>query len=156
MQELMPLLLASTVAWVAWLLRERAVRSQSGELSGLPRDQSWWLYVRLPEEDRAREYPLSKLPLLIGRDARADISLPGSALSRQHARLEGRRGHFYLRDLGSTNGTTVDGLALSGGAVEVRPGQEIVLAGEVQVSLIGADGGPGQATVNPWRTQKWR
>lgn len=140
------------------LLLARALwprRAPPAGASALPHDRSWWLYVHLPAESRPREYVLGKLPLLIGRDPKADISLPGSALSRQHARLEVHRGRFYLRDLGSTNGTLVDGLALAGGAVEIRPGQEILLAGEVQVSLVGADGGPGQATVSPWLTQDW-
>lgn len=37
------------------------------------------------------------------------IELPGRALSRQHARLVCARGQWFLEDLGSKNGTFVDG-----------------------------------------------
>ncbi len=47
--------------------------------------------------------------LIIGRDQNADISLPVSAVSRRHAELSKVRGKWHIRDLGSTNGTLVDG-----------------------------------------------
>lgn len=45
----------------------------------------------------------------IGRDPSASISLPVSAVSRRHAELRCERGQWLVRDLGSTNGTLVDG-----------------------------------------------
>ena len=47
--------------------------------------------------------------VVLGRDASADICLPVPAVSRRHAELRLERGTFYVRDLGSTNGTLVDG-----------------------------------------------
>ncbi|MEM6470221.1 MAG: GGDEF domain-containing protein [Planctomycetota bacterium] len=50
--------------------------------------------------------------LLIGRDDRADIILSDSGVSRQHAELIVESGSYAIRDLGSTNGTLVNGTAV--------------------------------------------
>jgi len=47
--------------------------------------------------------------LLIGRDPDADLPLTDGQVSWHHARIEDRGDSWTLVDLGSTNGTTVDG-----------------------------------------------
>jgi diguanylate cyclase (GGDEF)-like protein len=47
--------------------------------------------------------------LTIGRDATAGLTLPDKGVSSQHALLEDRGGSWTLVDLGSTNGTAVNG-----------------------------------------------
>jgi hypothetical protein len=54
-------------------------------------------------------FPLVKTSILVGRDEAADVRLPVSAVSRRHAELQWERGRWSLRDLGSRNGTLVDG-----------------------------------------------
>lgn len=142
-------LAGGVLAAVAWRRgRTRADR-------GLPGDRSWWLYVQLPGSARPKEYALKSLPVLIGRDPHLDISLPLASVSRTHARLEGRRGRFFIRDLGSTNGVSVGGIELRRGAMEIRPGQEVLLAGEVRLTLVGAEGPAGEATLNTWLRDRW-
>jgi hypothetical protein len=46
---------------------------------------------------------------LIGRDPAAQVRLVDSRVSRHHAQIEAHGGRFVLQDLGSTNGTTVNG-----------------------------------------------
>lgn len=50
----------------------------------------------------------------IGRSASADIVLADPSVSGRHAMLSPRGDAFAVSDLGSTNGTTVDGQAVSG------------------------------------------
>ena len=45
---------------------------------------------------------------VIGRADEADFTFSDSAISRTHAQIELRDGQFYVRDLGSVNGTFVD------------------------------------------------
>lgn len=45
----------------------------------------------------------------LGRDPGVDISIPHPSVSRRHASLERREGHWHLLDLGSKNGTRIDG-----------------------------------------------
>ena len=57
-------------------------------------------------------YPLKSEKIRIGRDATCAIVFPEQAVSRQHAELEYHNNAWYLRDLGSANGTIVDGISV--------------------------------------------
>lgn len=63
-------------------------------------------------------------PLRIGRDPGNGLRLTHETVSRAHAELSLRDGTWLLRDLGSTNGTTVNGRRVTGAAV-VRPGDQV-------------------------------
>ena len=78
-------------------------------------------------------YPLDKNEVFIGRDLANDISINDPEVSRRHARIFLQGNNFILEDLGSTNGTMVNGQRLMGPYM-LRPGELIVL-GE-QVSLL--------------------
>lgn len=60
------------------------------------------------EIDRKR-HPLRTTGTTIGRAADADIRVSDGLVSRRHARIEQRNGEFLIVDLGSTNGTYVNG-----------------------------------------------
>ncbi len=50
-----------------------------------------------------------KLPFQVGRRADSDLVLPFGRVSHRHAKLFSRREGLWLRDLGSTNGTFING-----------------------------------------------
>jgi pSer/pThr/pTyr-binding forkhead associated (FHA) protein len=62
----------------------------------------------------------------MGRDAGNDIPLPDEAASARHAKLEVRDGEWWIEDLGSTNGTLVNGVRIER-AERVRSGDEIAI-----------------------------
>lgn len=68
---------------------------------------------------------LSKVPQVIGRHSGCDIVLSDSSVSRRQARLERIRGRFAITDLGSTNGTWVNGSRIVSKILE--PGDEVAL-----------------------------
>jgi two-component system response regulator HydG len=49
----------------------------------------------------------------LGAHPRNDVHLPDRFVSRYHCRLHGRDGRLWIQDLGSTNGTVVDGSRVS-------------------------------------------
>ena len=55
-----------------------------------------------------RGYPIHQTPVSLGRDALCDISILDQRMSRQHAMLFYFPPDFYLKDLGSTNGSFVN------------------------------------------------
>src|SRR6188474_3033928 len=70
--------------------------------------------------------------LTIGRDATNDIVINDAEVSRRHSRLTFQGGKYVLEDLGSTNGTFVNGQRLAGPVVlkagdVVSLGEQIVL-----------------------------
>lgn len=86
---------------------------------------------------------LAKLdrPLIhVGRAAENDLVLAHPTVSQRHARLERRAdGSLLVVDLGSTNGTFVDGARVTGrSGVLARTGQRIAIGG---VQLVLGEGG---------------
>jgi pSer/pThr/pTyr-binding forkhead associated (FHA) protein len=59
--------------------------------------------------DQGHTYRLSGDALRIGRSPDNDLILRDPATSGHHARLERRSAQFFVVDLGSTNGTLVNG-----------------------------------------------
>ncbi len=56
-----------------------------------------------------REFPLDAENCIAGRSTEADLVLADDAVSRKHVRFFSRRGRIWLRDLGSRNGTHING-----------------------------------------------
>jgi FHA domain len=91
--------------------------------------------------------------LIIGRDVTSSIAIGDAEVSRKHARLTSQGGKYVIEDLGSTNGTFVNGQRLSGPVV-LKPGdlvalgEQIVLVYEGLASDAGATmmsrGGPAR------------
>ncbi|MGB8266619.1 MAG: FHA domain-containing protein, partial [Candidatus Velthaea sp.] len=52
--------------------------------------------------------------ILVGRAGSADLRIDDPRVSRLHARIEMREDGVYVEDLGSRNGTTVDGTSVTG------------------------------------------
>ncbi|HEU0238111.1 MAG TPA: DUF3662 and FHA domain-containing protein [Micromonosporaceae bacterium] len=78
--------------------------------------------VRLIAND-GRTYPLSIGSTVIGRGDQANLRLPDVGISRRHARLDYDGSQVVLTDLGSTNGSMVNGQRIS--AVALNPGDMI-------------------------------
>ena len=78
-------------------------------------------------------YELQNSVVTIGRDIANDIVINDPEISRKHAKLTRQTGGYLLEDLGSTNGTYVNGQRLMGPHL-LRP-SELIVFGE-QVSLV--------------------
>lgn len=81
-----------------------------------------WQAERLPK--LLLPHPEGGRPLRIGRDPANGLRLSHETVSRVHAELRRQGGLWVLRDLGSTNGTTVNGRRVIGAAV-VRDGDQV-------------------------------
>lgn len=57
--------------------------------------------------------PITSVPFSIGRDDAADLRIDSRRVSRRHAVINFENGAYSIDDLGSTNGTVVNGVRLS-------------------------------------------
>ncbi len=62
--------------------------------------------------DAGRKYSLEENVTVLGRQPDCTICLPAKAVSRQHARIVKTAAGFHVEDLGSSNGTFVNGAKL--------------------------------------------
>ncbi len=74
---------------------------------------------------RGQEFPLDGRNVVAGRSSDADLVLADDAVSRKHARFYGSRGRIWVRDLGSRNGTHVNGKPVDHYCV--RPGDRLAI-----------------------------
>lgn len=96
-------------------------------------------------------YELTKGVVTLGRDITNDIVINDPEVSRHHCRLTQGGGGYTVEDLGSTNGTFVNGQRLTG-ARPLQPGDMLGLGETVTLAYESAAAGmgleaPGQAAV---------
>ncbi len=70
---------------------------------------NWVLVGKASAGGALQRIPITSLPFEIGRKQGASLCLPVAHVSKQHAELFELNGSLRLRDLGSTNGTYVNG-----------------------------------------------
>lgn len=98
----------------------------------------------------ARAFHVGEEPLSIGGAPDNSVTLSDRAVSRYHCRLEPASQGVSLRDLGSTNGTWVDGLRIR--RHELRPGAVLRIGGTESFAWsTGATAGtpPRSSSSNP-------
>lgn len=61
------------------------------------------------EIDKTLDLVTAKTNIIVGRSPKSDIVIPHDSISRNHCRIEVEKGIFYITDLGSSNGTFLDG-----------------------------------------------
>ncbi|MGA9398509.1 MAG: FHA domain-containing protein [Anaerolineaceae bacterium] len=97
-------------------------------------------------------YPLKNDEMFIGRDVGNDIVINDTEVSRRHSRLSMQAGGYIIEDLGSTNGTAVNGDRLTSRHV-LRVG-EVVSFGEHVALVFEAVADDKEATVAGPRTAR--
>ncbi len=87
--------------------------------------------------EAGRRWLLDRQSLTIGRSEDCDIVLPDRLVSRHHARVYWLDGHYYVEDLGSKNGTHVNGQEVKG-PHRLEDGDEIQIALRFKLAFVDA------------------
>ncbi len=107
-------------------------------------DQYYLILQMGPEAERV--YPLKGDNIIIGRDLSNDIVVQDPEVSRRHIRLTRKKNGYAVEDLGSTNGTHVNGLLLDSNytlrvddMIELAPNSHLRYAREVNGESISIE-----------------
>jgi pSer/pThr/pTyr-binding forkhead associated (FHA) protein len=98
---------------------------------------------RLILESDGRVFPIEQASTVIGRQVGSGITLPDTQASRQHARIEVRSGQLTITDLGSANGTRVNGTVINAPTI-LHDGDQL----QIGTSLFRVEVRSGGATVS--------
>ena len=90
-----------------------SVIMRPGEAAGLglePVQRAKLVVLKSPALDAGEEVPIDSLPVAVGRGGQNEVPLDGDEFaSAQHARFESKRDGLWVEDIGSSNGTFVNG-----------------------------------------------
>jgi predicted component of type VI protein secretion system len=92
-------------------------------------------------------YSLENSEISVGREVGSDVFVNEVEVSRRHARLTLQAGNYVLEDLGSTNGTFVNGERLMGQRI-LRPGDSITLGENVSLTFESTSFDPNATQVS--------
>jgi len=73
--------------------------------------------------------------IMLGRDGQAGLYVNDNSVSRTHAKIFSQGGELMIEDLGSTNGTSVNGRKLSSGSAAAFPDRGNLVIGDVELSI---------------------
>ena len=93
-----------------------AARPSAGMSHPAP-DAVWFLSGATSGGESAKHCPIDEQPFVVGRQSGVALKLDYRTVSSQHAELSLEAGQLILCDLGSTNGTYINGKKLTGMAV---------------------------------------
>ncbi len=71
------------------------------------------LQIKIPGESEPVNRSLQNRKMIIGREDSADIVIPLTSVSREHACILPQNEEFVIEDLNSTNGTFVNGVRVN-------------------------------------------
>ena len=93
-------------------------------------------------------YTLEGDQMTVGRDSTNEIVINDAEISRRHARLTFQGGKYVLEDLGSTNGTFVNGQRLAGPRV-LKTGEVVSFGEQIVLVFEASNVDPGATMVSP-------
>ena len=105
------------------------------------------LTIRL-DPTTEREYPLGTGSITIGREAFNDIVIYDPEASRRHAQISFQEERYVIEDLGSTNGTYVNGRRLNS-ATPLHNGDVIEIGETVRVIFTSTAEQLGETVIRP-------
>ncbi len=104
-----------------------------------PRPRESAMLVLQRGAETGRRWPLDRnRPLMIGRGEECDIALPDRQVSRLHARIVWQGDAYHLTDLGSKNGTHLNGQEVGEAPVALHDGDEIQIALRFKLAFVDA------------------
>jgi predicted component of type VI protein secretion system len=111
-------------------------------------ERSYQLVVRKGPRP-GQVFSLTLDTIVLGRDPLADIVLNDPEISRHHAQLKQTAEGYEFKDLGSTNGSFVDGKRMGGEPVMLTPGQVVMLGSNVTLIYQATSADPMATMVAP-------
>ena len=110
-------------------VRHQTIQMGSSPKSGLDSNITGRILQIHPVDLESGLITLSEDAFVVGREQSSDLMISERAVSRQHAKFEKNDSRFTVTDLGSTNGTWVNGERVE--TTELKSGDRIRIGGRI-------------------------
>ena len=97
-------------------------------------ESGMWSIDLRDKSGAAQRLSFEKDEIVAGRVEGNDVVLPNSSISKRHTRIERSGEEFFVTDLGSTNGTWVDGRRTTGRTI--IPRDATVIIGDFTLAIV--------------------
>lgn len=92
-----------------------AIQNEPTSTHGRHGASQWFLSGQIAESEPLRKFTMHSFPFTIGRKSDSSLCMPTGCISKEHAELDlNNNGELIIRDLGSTNGSYVNGEPVEG------------------------------------------
>jgi len=98
-------------------------------------------------------YPLEEDQIMVGRDSTNNVPINDAEMSRRHARLTFQGGKYVIEDVGSTNGTFVNGQRLAGPYV-LKAGDVVSFGEQIVLMYDAVNADPGATLATPRKSAR--
>ena len=98
------------------------------------------------EFDKVLDLKTGKTSVVVGRGDACDLVVPHNSVSRTHCKIEFREGIFYITDLGSSNGTFIDGERLAPNKRSIIKSSSILVLGTIDCEIGDSEIIPNEGT----------
>ncbi|MBN2023951.1 MAG: EAL domain-containing protein [Pirellulales bacterium] len=102
-----------------------------------------WLERFVEGEAAPETIPLEPLPFTLGRSPACDLAIDSAKVSREHAVIHKKDDRYHVEDLGSTNGTLVNGQPIS---EAVLGDGDVLVVADVQFTFFSGRSETSRAT----------
>lgn len=90
------------------------------------------------EFDKAMDLVTHKRSVIVGRSPKCDLIIPHDSISRQHCQIELIKDQFFITDLGSANGVSINGQKITPQKKTLFPPKSQLAFGKMECELVGA------------------
>jgi hypothetical protein len=116
----------------SFVLAPSSPAAQQLAAAAAPATHGRLIVLKSPAADEGHQLILNAAPVTVGRASQNDLGLEGDEFaSARHARFEPRRDGVWVEDIGSTNGTYLNGVRLDEPR-RLKPG-DVVRIGETDL-----------------------
>ncbi len=91
--------------------------------------------IHLNEEAGVPPIPVYEKKIIIGRSGNHVLAIPDNSISRNHIEVNYRGGSLFITDLGTSNGTKVEGVVIDPNVPILYNEPQIIVLGQSEVKI---------------------
>lgn len=94
-----------------------------------------YFIIHLNEEAGVPPIPVYEKKIIIGRGSNHVLAIPDNSISRNHIEVNFKEGALFITDLGTSNGTKIEGQAIAPNSPTLYLESQTVILGQSEIKI---------------------